>query len=74
MFTDDQDEVISVIEEAAAVRAVLKHELLQCEGRHASLDDISVILLTELQEHQDTELSRLVLKLHRLVSTINSQI
>jgi hypothetical protein len=66
--TDDQDEVISIIEEAAAVRAVLKHDLLQCEGRHASLDELGVLLLTELQHQQDAELARLLLKLPRMVS------
>ncbi|XP_069101140.1 trichohyalin-like isoform X2 [Argopecten irradians] len=55
---DDQEEHISVLEEAVAIRAVCKQsEMRQSSRKDVSMETVTISLLTELQEEQDKELA-----------------
>ena len=67
--TDDREENLSLIDEAAAIRCVLKHRLLTQQGNtEVSLEDISTLLLTDLQNKQDSEMASAVARVTKMVS------
>lgn len=57
MFADDKEEHESILEEAAALRAVSVREQLAATGNANNMEDIAVVLLAELQEEQDKEVA-----------------
>ena len=65
-----QDENISIIEEAAALRFVLrKRGLEKVERRQLDVDAVLSHILADIQEQQDHELSAAVANLSRMVSS-----
>ena len=61
------------MEEAAAIRVVLKHDLLGTQTDGATLQDVNILLLAELQSEQDREMARIMSKIARLVSWFHRQ-
>ncbi|XP_022298182.2 uncharacterized protein LOC111107326 isoform X1 [Crassostrea virginica] len=58
---DDQDEYISILEEAVAIRVVCKKREMQKETRRdPSKDDIIISILKDLQEEQDNEIAAIL--------------
>ncbi|XP_060082221.1 trichohyalin-like [Ylistrum balloti] len=65
--SDDKEEYICVLEEAVAIRAVCKKsEMEQLSRKQVSMEEVTVSLLTELQEEQDRELATLLGMIGRL--------
>ncbi|KAL4226590.1 hypothetical protein ACF0H5_014574 [Mactra antiquata] len=54
---DDKEEHESILEEAAALRAVSVREALVATGNTNNMEAVGVVLLAELQEEQDKELA-----------------
>ena len=61
---DEQEENLDILEEAAAIRSVQ----MMLRGDHSlSYSDITITLLTELQDTQDHELAQALQKIHGMV-------
>ncbi|XP_060592636.1 LOW QUALITY PROTEIN: trichohyalin-like, partial [Ruditapes philippinarum] len=54
---EDREEHVSILEEAAALRAVSVKEQLAVSGNTNNMEAIAVVLLAELQEEQDREVA-----------------
>lgn len=68
-YVDDQDEYISILEEAVAIRVVCKKREMQKETRRdPSKDDIIISILKDLQEEQDNEIAAILNNIANLVS------
>lgn len=73
MLTEDQDENISILEEAAAIRFVLKRASLEKEHkRDFTKDEVSAYLLAEVQDEQDKEMGGAISRLGKMVRLILS--
>ncbi|XP_033746567.1 trichohyalin-like isoform X2 [Pecten maximus] len=63
----DQEEHTCILEEAVAIRAVCKKsEMEQSSRKPVSMEEVTITLLTELQEEQDRELATLLGMIGRL--------
>ena len=61
---DEQEENLDILEEAAAIRSV---QMMVGGGDGLGYSDITVTLLTELQDTQDHELAQAIQKIHGMV-------
>ena len=61
---DEQEENLDILEEAAAIRSV---QMMVGGGDGLGYSDITVTLLTELQDTQDHELAQAIQKIHSMV-------
>ncbi|XP_064633679.1 golgin subfamily A member 4-like [Lineus longissimus] len=62
-----QDENITILEEAAAIRLISKQEVMKARmGRQISLEEITVYLLTDLQDEQDKQMALLLQKIGKM--------
>ena len=61
----DQDSTVSLLEEAAAIRSIITRQALDArchdEGKsEVTADEVTVVLLAEVQDEQDRQLSAVV--------------
>ena len=66
--SEHQDENVSILEEAAAIRFVIKKSTLEKEQkRDLTVDEVSTSLLAEVQEMQEKEMAGTISRLGRMV-------
>ena len=63
-IVDEQEDNLDILEEAAAIRSV---QMMLAGDQSLSYSDITVTLLTELQDIQDHELAQAIQKIHTMV-------
>lgn len=67
-FTEAREENLSLIDEAVAIRCVLKHRLLQQNGNsELDMEVIASMILTDLQRKQDTQMAAAVARVTKMV-------
>lgn len=71
MLTEDKEEHVSILEEAAALRAVSVREQLAASGNNNSMEMVAVVILAELQEEQDREVALTLDQIENMVGLIS---
>ena len=67
LITDDKIDNESIIEEAAALKAVITRQQLISEGETPSVAGVTVMILSELQEEQDKEIALALQQIENMV-------
>ena len=68
-LAESQDENISIVEEAAALRYTLrKQQLEHAQRKQLDLDTVVTHILSDVQQQQDIELAKAVANLGKMVS------
>jgi len=67
LFTEDKEEHVSILEEAAALRAVSVREHLAAVGSNNSMEMVAIAILAELQEEQDREVALTLNQIENMV-------
>ena len=72
-MAESQDENISIVEEAAALRYTLrKQQLEHAQRKQLDLDTVVTHILSDVQQQQDIELAKAVANLGKMVSVFAS--
>ena len=68
LYLDQREDNLSLIEEAAAIKTVMKLSETAPSGDKMTASQINVEVLSELQDRQDWEIARLLSKVKTMVT------
>ena len=66
-ISDDRDENVSIIEEAAAIKFVLRENVLKQEGKGEEAEEVVISIMVELMNALDRELAEYLARLGSFV-------